>query len=97
MVDIGFNYRITDFQCALGSNQLKKLKQFVLKRRKKMLTHTKIIYSNIVNIKTPSQGHNIDMLFIFIHSDCLFLNIKLILSTKIDKKNAFLKNYLGIK
>lgn len=33
MHEMGYNYRITDFQCALGSNQLKKLNRFVQKRR----------------------------------------------------------------
>ena len=33
MQDLGFNYRITDFQCALGLSQLKKLKKFLKKRR----------------------------------------------------------------
>ena len=32
MVDLGFNYRITDFQCALGSSQLKRLDSFIDKR-----------------------------------------------------------------
>lgn len=32
MKQLGYNYRITDFQCALGSNQLKKLKTFIKKR-----------------------------------------------------------------
>jgi len=32
MHETGYNYRITDFQCALGSSQLKKLGQFVQKR-----------------------------------------------------------------
>lgn len=31
---LGFNYRITDIQCALGLNQLKKLNRFVKRRRK---------------------------------------------------------------
>ena len=31
---LGFNYRITDFQCALGLSQLKKLNKFILKRKK---------------------------------------------------------------
>lgn len=33
MVDLGFNYRITDFQCALGISQLRKLQESVVKRQ----------------------------------------------------------------
>ncbi|HEY1251999.1 MAG TPA: UDP-4-amino-4,6-dideoxy-N-acetyl-beta-L-altrosamine transaminase [Thermoanaerobaculia bacterium] len=33
MVDLGFNYRLTDFQCALGESQLKKLPAWVARRR----------------------------------------------------------------
>lgn len=34
MHQLGFNYRITDFQCALGTSQLRKLDRFVAKRNK---------------------------------------------------------------
>lgn len=34
MHEPGFNYRITDFQCALGIKQLEKLERFIEKRRK---------------------------------------------------------------
>ena len=33
MIDLGFNYRITDIQCALGLSQLKKLKKILRKRK----------------------------------------------------------------
>ncbi|NCO32410.1 MAG: UDP-4-amino-4,6-dideoxy-N-acetyl-beta-L-altrosamine transaminase [Armatimonadetes bacterium CG2_30_59_28] len=33
MVDLGYNYRITDFQCALGLSQLRKLPQWVRRRQ----------------------------------------------------------------
>ncbi len=33
MQELGFNYRITDIQCALGISQLKKLDQFISRRR----------------------------------------------------------------
>ncbi len=32
MVDLGYNYRITDFQCALGISQLQKLPNFLARR-----------------------------------------------------------------
>ncbi|MBI5694781.1 MAG: UDP-4-amino-4,6-dideoxy-N-acetyl-beta-L-altrosamine transaminase [Nitrospirae bacterium] len=33
MVELGYNYRITDLQCALGTSQMKRLDDFVARRR----------------------------------------------------------------
>ena len=41
MQQLGYNYRITDFQCALGSSQLRKLDKFVKSRKSIALFYDK--------------------------------------------------------
>ncbi len=43
MHDLGFNYRINDFQCALGISQLNKLKKFVKKRQALVSLYDKLL------------------------------------------------------
>jgi UDP-4-amino-4,6-dideoxy-N-acetyl-beta-L-altrosamine transaminase len=51
MQELGFNYRITDFQCALGINQLKRLNEFV-KKRKEIAKKYDDAFKNNENIET---------------------------------------------
>ena len=46
MQELGFNYRITDIQCALGCSQLKKLDSFVKARRTIAQTYNEIFEDN---------------------------------------------------
>ena len=56
MHEVGYNYRITDFQCALGSSQLKKLDRFVQKRREIAVKYNEF-FSNVDNLIIP-EIHN---------------------------------------
>lgn len=46
MVDLGYNYRITDFQCALGMSQLKKLPGWI-KRRQEIASRYDRAFENL--------------------------------------------------
>ncbi|OGD63336.1 UDP-4-amino-4,6-dideoxy-N-acetyl-beta-L-altrosamine transaminase [Candidatus Beckwithbacteria bacterium RBG_13_42_9] len=50
MRNLGFNYRITDLQCALGLSQLKKIERFIKKRRKIAKLYD-LAFRNSKNIK----------------------------------------------
>lgn len=46
MQELGFNYRLTDIQCALGVSQLQRIKGFIKKRREIGLLYTDLFEAN---------------------------------------------------
>lgn len=54
---LGYNYRMTDFQAALGTSQLKKLPQFLLKRRQIARQYT-AAFNGLPGMITPWQSPN---------------------------------------
>lgn len=50
MQELGYNYRITDIQCALGQSQLKKLNKFI-ERRLELVNRYDEAFANFNNVK----------------------------------------------
>jgi perosamine synthetase len=88
MRELGYHYRITDIQCALGITQLKKINSFVKQRKKSAKRYDKV-FSKMENIDT-FQGFNRNL-----SSNHLY--ITKINYKKINKTRADLMNYLKKK
>lgn len=56
-VELGYNYRITDIGCALGSSQMKKLDGFLERRRQIAQKYNKA-FQNHASLKIPAQIEN---------------------------------------
>jgi perosamine synthetase len=58
MVDLGYNYRLTDFQCALGISQLRKLPEW-LARRKEIAGQYNEAFNEISGLKPLSVREDV--------------------------------------
>lgn len=58
MQSIGFNYRLTDFQCALGISQLQKLSGFLARRREIIASYNKS-FGQIENLQLLAEYENV--------------------------------------
>ena len=58
MQELGYNYRITDIQAALGTSQLKRARKNVEIRRELVSKYNKA-FANIPGIKTPYEASDI--------------------------------------
>ena len=58
MYELGYNYRLSDLQCALGSSQLKRLDKFIKTRREIAKVYDKAFLNN--NMITPKVGKGVN-------------------------------------
>lgn len=56
MVELGFNYRMTELQAVLGMSQLRRLDKFMVKRLRKVRRYSKLIQS-IKHVRFAQEGN----------------------------------------
>jgi UDP-4-amino-4,6-dideoxy-N-acetyl-beta-L-altrosamine transaminase len=91
MQDLGFNYRITDIQCALGLSQLKKLPNFIDKRFEIAKKYDKAFENTIINPLYVYHGKSSYHLYV-VQVDFTKLNI-----SKVDLFNKLKEKSIGIQ
>ena len=82
MQELGFNYRITDMQAALGTSQLKKLERFI-QRRQAIIQRYNKEFLNIEEITTPYQKEGCNSAW---HLYIIRLKLE---KLKVDRKQIF--------
>ncbi len=58
----GYNYRVTDFQCALGASQMKKLDYFI-RRRREIAARYNEAFSKMEEVITPFEEHSVKAVY----------------------------------
>ena len=97
MHSLGFNYRITDMQAALGISQLKKLDSFIKRRKEIALKYDKALLNSVVKPLYSFNNNSSYHLFV-VKVDFSKLNIsKVELFNKMREKNIGLQlHYIPI-
>ena len=88
---LGFNYRITDIQAALGKSQLVKLDKFTKKRNQIAKIYNNN-FNKIKNIKIPFKSINVKHTY---HLYTILINFKKINFTKNEFMNYLYKKRIG--
>ena len=85
--ELGYHYRATDIQCALGISQLKKINKFLLKRRQ-IAKHYDFEFENLKNaipLQMNKRNYSSNHLYV------LLINFKKINKTRTDIMNELRK------
>ena len=91
MINLGFNYRITDIQCALGISQLKKLPTFINRRVEIVKKYDAAFENSIVKPLYTFNGKSSYHLYV-VQVDFNRLNI-----SKVDLFNQLREKNIGIQ
>lgn len=91
MHELGFNYRITDIQAALGTSQMKKLDWFCERRREIVAAYNKN-FKDLSWLKTPVEIHGVHSCF---HLYVLQIDFEAIGKSRAEVMNELAGNGVG--
>jgi UDP-4-amino-4,6-dideoxy-N-acetyl-beta-L-altrosamine transaminase len=90
---LGNNYRITDFQCALGLSQLKKIDRF-LERRQEIVAQYNEAFKEVEEIITPVERNYVQSAW---HIYVIRLNLKRLQKTRREIFENFRSRGIGVQ
>ena len=94
MQQLGYNYRITDFQCALGLSQLKRLNSFVSRRREIVAIYN-AAFSDISSLQTPALRNQADEALTSWHLYTLQIDFQALRTTRTDFMMSLRESEIG--
>lgn len=92
MVDLGYNYRLTDFQCALGMSQLRKLPGWVA-RRQEIAQHYDAAFAEIPTVKPLTVREDVSHAY---HLYVIQLNLTQLTATRAEVFAALRAEGIGV-
>ena len=92
IIDLGFNYRLTECQCALGISQLRKLPGWI-KRRQKIAECYDNAFKNSLIVKP--LGKNLDAIHVY-HLYVIMLNTAMLRATRGEIFSALRAEGIGV-
>jgi dTDP-4-amino-4,6-dideoxygalactose transaminase len=99
MKELGFNYRITDMQCALGLSQLQKINRFVQRRKTIVAKYNAVFQSlpNVVPLQQNGQAMSAEHIYVLrIDFDRLRINRKKFMSDMRNKGVGSQVHYIPV-
>ena len=94
MPELGFNFRITDFQCALGIQQLERLATFC-ERRRQIRRQYNEAFANLGNVQLPKLRNDLDEPLTSWHLYTLQIDFAAIGKTRTEVMHSLRENGVG--
>ncbi len=94
MQNLGYNYRITDLQCALGLSQLKKLPRFI-ERRREIVAQYNTAFADLPWLQTPQVLHADNAAHISWHLYTVQIDFSVVGRTRTDTMLHLRQNGIG--